>query len=122
MRSLRRRSTRTRGTAHADAVRDAVQLAGPTRAPLGCPRQTQSVGSRHRPDHLAGPLGCGAPESGRSVSLRVVIAEIVLERLNHHAELRVGRRMMPPWFSPWAIIVLAAFGLVVVGILLRSCD
>jgi hypothetical protein len=59
---------------------------------------------------------------GRSVSLRVVIAEIVLERLNHHAELRVGRRMMPPWFSPWAIIVLAAFGLVVVGILLRSCD
>jgi hypothetical protein len=58
---------------------------------------------------------------GRSVSLRGVITEIVLERVDHHAELRAGR-MMPPWFSPWAIIVLAAFGLVVVGILLRSCD
>jgi hypothetical protein len=58
---------------------------------------------------------------GRSVGLRVVIAEVVLERLDHHAELRVGRRMMPPWFSPW-IVVLTAFGLVVVGILLRSCD
>jgi hypothetical protein len=55
------------------------------------------------------------------VGLRVVIAEVVLERLDHHAELRVGRRMMPPWFSPW-IVVLTAFGLVVVGILLRSCD
>jgi hypothetical protein len=59
---------------------------------------------------------------GRSVSLRVVIAEIVLERLDHHAELRVGRRMMPSWLSPGALIVLAAFGVVVVGILLRSCD
>jgi hypothetical protein len=49
------------------------------------------------------------------------VAEIVLERLNHHAE-RTGRRMMPPWFSPWTIIVLAAFGLVVVGILLRRCN
>jgi hypothetical protein len=61
-------------------------------------------------------------DRGGSVSLHVVIAEVVLERVDDHAQLRVGRRMMPSWFSPWAIIVLTAFGLVVVGILLRSCD